>query len=213
MGPQVQLPQRPDLVWRLAPSGAIQIEDPQDAQDSLARDRIFAGDRRLPQLAPCVRPAPDLLALGEVGLAVVGRRALIRGLEQQIVDALGVGLDVAGEAAEQLADGGRSLLGQELEEDVIGVGDLDQEVAAAASAARLVAAGDRLDQDPGRIGGDAEGGAHRLVPHRLDHGGPEGGAEAQAEPHEAVRLAMERRDLYALPIDQLTPAAFKSAQS
>ena len=145
MRPQVQLPQRPDLVWRLATPGAIQIEDPLDAQDALARDRIFAGDRGLPQLAPAMRPAPDLLALGEVGLAVVGRQALIRGLEQQIVDALGVGLDVAGEAAEQLADGGRGLLGQVLDEDVIGVGDLDQEVAAAASAARLVAAGDRLD--------------------------------------------------------------------
>jgi hypothetical protein len=57
--PQVQLPERPDLVRRLATPGAIQIEDPLDAQDALARDRILTGDRGLPQLAPEMRLMPS----------------------------------------------------------------------------------------------------------------------------------------------------------
>src|SRR5215208_7089960 len=149
-----------------------------------------------------MRPTADLVSLAEIRLAVVGWRSLGWRREQQVVDALGVGLDVAGEAAEQLADRRRGLAWQVLEEDVIGVGDLDQEVSASAAAARLVAALDRLDQNPGGVGGDTEGRAHRLVAHRLDHARAEGGAdllgpathgaavEAQTEPDEAVLLAM-----------------------
>ena len=63
------------------------------------------------------------------GLAIVGLPALIRRPIQEVVDALGVCLDVAGVAAEQLADGGGGLLGRVLEEHVISVGDLDDVVA------------------------------------------------------------------------------------
>ena len=74
--------------------GAIEVEDPLDAQDGLTGDRILAGDRDLPGLASAMAPAPDLVPLVEIGFAVVERRPLGGRLEEQVVEALGVGLDI-----------------------------------------------------------------------------------------------------------------------
>ena len=52
--------------------------------------------------------------------------------EEDVVDALGVGLDVAREAAEHLADDAAGLLRRVLEEDVVAVGDEHEVVAAPA---------------------------------------------------------------------------------
>jgi hypothetical protein len=80
----------------------------------------------------------DLLANREVGWVVVDAISLVGRSIQDVVDALGIGLDEAGEAAEQLADDRAGLDGRVLEEHVIGIGDLDEEVRAAAWLALLV---------------------------------------------------------------------------
>lgn len=67
-----------------------------------------------------MRPAADLVTDGEILLAV--HHAWIGWPEQEIIDALGVGLDVTREAAKHLADDGAGLLGRVLEEDVVGIG-------------------------------------------------------------------------------------------
>src|SRR5690606_18150088 len=103
-------------------------------------------------------------------------------LEQKVIDALGVGLDIAAEAAEELADGRRGLARHVLEEHVIGVCNLDQEVSAAAAATLLVAAPERLHEHASGIGGDAKRRAQRLLTHGLDHGGPDRGADLLGPP-------------------------------
>ena len=117
-----------------------------DARKALARDAVL-GDGRFPQLAAGVAPAADLGAHGEVGGTVVGRVAGRRS-EQEVVDTLGVGLHVAGEAAEHLADGGAGLFRRVLEEDVIAVGDLDEVVAAPARLLALCRRGVGCTQTP-----------------------------------------------------------------
>lgn len=111
------------------------------------------------------------------------------GGEQDVEDALGVGLHEAGEALEQRGDGGGGLLRRVLEEDVIAVGDLD-EVVAAPAGLPLLLVGQRLHQDAGGVGRDAEGGCHRVFAHGLDDGGAERGA-AVLEPA-AHGAAVER---------------------
>ena len=81
-----------------------------------------------------MRPTADLVPDREIGLAFVGKWALIGRPEQQVIDALGVGLDVSGEAAKQRTDRVAVLLRRVLKEHVIGVGDLDEVVATAAGA-------------------------------------------------------------------------------
>jgi hypothetical protein len=125
---QMALAQRLDLARRLATKGAVELEDSLDAHHGLARDRILGGDRGLPELAPAVRPASDLVALAEVELAVLERRPFVGRLEQKIIDALGIGLDIAAETAKQLANGRRGLARHVLEKNVIGVRDLHQEM-------------------------------------------------------------------------------------
>ncbi len=72
-------------------------------------------------------PAADLARGRDVGVDIVVGWPIGR-TKECVVDALGVGLDVAGEALEQLPDRGAGLARQILEEDVIAVGDLDEEV-------------------------------------------------------------------------------------
>jgi hypothetical protein len=55
---QVQVAQRFDLVGRLLPPRPIELENPTDARESFACDRVF-GDRRLPELAARVRLMPS----------------------------------------------------------------------------------------------------------------------------------------------------------
>lgn len=126
------------------------------------------------------------------------------GGEQDVEDALGVGLHEAGEALEQRGDGGGGLLRRVLEEDVIAVGDLD-EVVAAPAGLPLLLVGQRLHQDAGGVGRDAEGGCHRVFAHGLDDGGAERGAavlepaahgaavERHPEAGEPVLLTIERQ--------------------
>jgi len=57
----------------------------------------------------------------EVRRTIVDEVALVGKSIQDVVDALGVGLDKAGEAAEQLADDRAGLDGRVLEEYVIGM--------------------------------------------------------------------------------------------
>jgi hypothetical protein len=201
--PQVPLALGLDLGVREIAPGAVEVEDALDAQHGLARDGVLRGDRGLPELATAVAPAADLVADG--GVVVLGRRALIRRPEQEVVGALGVDLDVAAEAAKQLADRRRGLARQVLEEDVVRVGDLDEEVRVPAAAAGLVATGEGLDQHAGRVGRDAEGGGERVGVHRRDDGGPDGRAEVlgpaahraaierRADPREPVFLPVERQ--------------------
>src|SRR5262249_52565317 len=135
---------------------------------------------------------------------VVGWRALASAPEQEIVDALGVGLHVAREPTEHLADGGASLVRRVLEEHVIGVSDLDEVMGASTRPTLLVATADRLHEHAGGVGRDAERGRARLVAHRLDDGRAErqsdllepathrAAIDRSAHAREAIFLAIER---------------------
>lgn len=70
-----------------------------------------------------------------------------KSLEQRVVNGAGVGLDVAGVAFEHLADGGARVLGLVLEEDVIAVGEDDEEVPFAAGLGLVARHSAGLDRD------------------------------------------------------------------
>jgi hypothetical protein len=94
-----------------------------------------------------------------------------RGAEQDVEDALSVGLDVAGKAAEHLGHRRAGLLGGVLEEDVVSIGDLDEEVSAAAGLALFLGGALGQDGDAGGVGRDAECLGHRLNPRGFDDRG------------------------------------------
>lgn len=76
--------------------------------------------------------------------------------EQGIVDGVSVRLDVAGEAAEHVADRGARVLGLVLEEDVLLVGQDDEEVALLARLPPPVREWLWADRDSGGISGQTE---------------------------------------------------------
>ncbi len=103
--------------------GVLELEELSHPKQRLTRGRLFGHDRGFPCAPSAVAPAADfegcLVLVADTGIAA----------EDGVVDGVGVGLDVAGEAAEHLADGGARVLGLELEEDVVPVGEHDEEVA------------------------------------------------------------------------------------
>jgi hypothetical protein len=71
MRPQELRAERFDLGrWPILPR-ALKREDPRDAREALAGDRVLGDDRRFPPLGPRVAPAPDLAPERALGLAVV----------------------------------------------------------------------------------------------------------------------------------------------
>jgi hypothetical protein len=112
-------------------------------------------------------PASDLAARLAIGRLVVDAIALLGRLIEAVIDALGVGLHESGEAAEQHADHFAGLDRRELEEDVIGVGDLDEEARAAARLALLVGARRPLQQDARGVGRDLRVSVRWTVPRSL----------------------------------------------
>ncbi|NDB36158.1 MAG: hypothetical protein EB023_12655 [Flavobacteriia bacterium] len=148
-----------------------------------------------------MREAADLLAhLGRVG---VGRRVGLA--KQDVEDALGVGLHVAGEAAEELADRGAGLALGVLEEDGVSVGDLHEVVPSLARPSRLrgrVSAS--LHEDAGRVGGQAQRGREGLGAHRREDGGAERRAEVlEPSGHQAaVDGHAEVVELLFLPVER-----------
>ena len=91
--------------------------------------------------------------------------------KENVVDALGVGLHVAREAAEELKHVVARLLVCVLKEDVIAVCDLHEVVTLLARLPHLLVRSNGLHQDAGCIGRDAHRGAHRFVAHRGDDRG------------------------------------------
>lgn len=88
------------------------------------------------------------------------------GAEEHVVHALRVGLDVPGEALEEVLHRGARLLRDVLEEDVLLVEELDEEVAAAAGLLLLRVPAQRLHQDARGVGGDAERRLQRVLLRR-----------------------------------------------
>ena len=80
-------------------------------------------DRGFPELPPRVTPARELVADRVIEVVELGAVALTGWAKQDVEDALGVGLNEAGESVEHLADDRAGLLGRILEEHVVGVGD------------------------------------------------------------------------------------------
>jgi hypothetical protein len=99
-------------------------------------------------LRACMRPASHLAAHRAIGAIIVDAIALRRRSIQDVEHALGVGLHVAREALEQLADHFAGLDRRVLEEHMIRVGDLDEEVRATARLALLVGRGDGCTSTP-----------------------------------------------------------------
>jgi len=79
-----------------------------------------------------------------------------------------VGLDVAGEPLEEIPGGEAVVLGGVVEEDVIAIGEGDEEVSLATGLVLAVVEGCGLDRDAGGVGGEAEGGGERLFALGLD---------------------------------------------
>src|SRR5665213_2713673 len=203
---RVRLAQRRAFGGRVALPLAFEGEDATEPRQSFAGHGAL-GDGRLPVPPAGVAQTTNLYALGAVGIGATVGRVLGRRPEQDVVDALGVGLHVAGEPLEHLADGGRGLARRVLEENVIAIGDLDEVVAAAARLPPPLRVARRLDQHADGVRGDAECGLHRVGAHGGDDGGaqrragvldpPAHGAavERQAEAREAMLLAMERQPI------------------
>jgi len=126
-----------------------------------------------PELATTVRPTPHLFA----NTAVVFRVELCRRAKQDIVDTLGVGLNITAKAFEHGAHGGTGLFGCKLKEDVITVGDLDKIVSLTTGTTRAVLRRSWLDCKSSRIGQDAEGGLKRVLLGLSDHCGAKYAAE------------------------------------
>ncbi len=152
-----------------------------------------------------MRPTTDLVAhLGR--LAFGGWIELV---EEHVVGVLGVGLDVARVAAEQLAHGGAGLVRHVLEEHVVTVGDHHEEVPAAARLARAGRRGLGLDADARRVRGDAERGlegmplggechtahGHAEVLHPPAH---RAAIEVEALAREALLLTIQRQPVAVL---------------
>jgi hypothetical protein len=166
MRTEVELAERFDLGMGLLLPGPIELEDAYDPREDFARDWILALIATSHALILTWLQHPTSWANRVVGLVVVDANTLLGWPIQEVIDTLGVGLHVA--PVEHLADGGRGFARRVLEEDVIRVGDLDEEMATPAGSPVLVGLADRLDQDARRIGRDAERRAKRLLPHRLD---------------------------------------------
>jgi len=210
VGTEVEHAHGLDVLGRLALPRAIKREDP---REGLASNRIFGRDGGLPDRPSGVTPAPDLGAPARGGIVIKAPEVRVRWPEDEVVDALGVGLDVAGEPAKHLADRGGGLPGGILEEHVVAIGDLDEEVPTSAALAlqaptRLVPVGlvaKRLDQHAGGVGEDAECVEHRVGVHRVNDGGAHGGAgvlepprhrpaiDGETEPPESILLAVKRQ--------------------
>lgn len=136
---------------------------------------------------------------------IIGTIALLDGAEQDVEHALGVGLDVAGVTGEQSVHDLAGLLGRELEEHVIRVGDLDEEVGGPTRLALLVFARYGLHADTGGVGRNAVCGSEGLLAHRLDDrragraahllepAAHRAAIDRHAETCEAIFLAMQRQ--------------------
>ncbi len=108
-----------------------------------------------------------------LGCRVLGTAARLTS-EDCVVDRVGVGLDVAGEASEHLADGGACVLGLVLEEDVVLVGEHDEEVPLSTRLASTGRYG--LDAHAGGVGRQTEGRLPGLL-----RGGVDDAAERRAQ--------------------------------
>lgn len=140
--------------------------------ERLARGDVLGRDSRLPELGARVRPTADLGARGLATRLLLdeGTRAILDDAEQDVEHALGVGLHEPGVAGEHSIHDLAGFFGRELEEHVIGIGDLDEEMRAAARLALLVLARLGLHANSRRIGRDAVRAAERFLAHRLDDG-------------------------------------------
>jgi hypothetical protein len=135
----------------------FELEDRAKAEKPFARRRIFGDGGGLP------KPSA---AVGET--AHFRRRLVVRvragfAAEQGVVDRVRVGLDVSGEAPGHLGDGLARVLALVLEEDMVLVGQDDEEVSFPTG---LSLAGHErlgLDADTGRVGRQAEGALLRFV--------------------------------------------------
>jgi len=128
--------------------GLVELVKVANAQEPFASDGE-AGDRSFPKTPPDVTPTGDLGRC--VALVVDGIAA-----EQRVVDGVSIGLDVAGEAAEHFADDGAGVLGLKLEEDVLLVGQNDEEMALSAGLPPAVRKWLRSDRDSGGVGRETE---------------------------------------------------------
>src|SRR5205814_1960001 len=123
VGAEVDLAQLRDLDRRLLLPRVVELEDASHAHEPLTGD-LALGDGSLPKPAPRVIPASNLDALAAIGLDVVPRGLQRLGIsEEQIEDALGVGLYIAAEASKAGIDGLTGLALEIIEQDVVTVGD------------------------------------------------------------------------------------------
>ena len=105
----------------------VELEDASDARQPLAVDGKF-GDCGLPESTTRVKPAGDLDTLAAIVLWIEPRGRQLGPIgEEEIEDALGVGLHIAAEAPEPGVDGGAGFVLEVVEQDVISVDDLDEE--------------------------------------------------------------------------------------
>src|SRR5690606_22955992 len=127
----------------------FELEEHADPEERLASGGILRADRGLPELPPAVTPTGDLF--GRLVAFVDGLSA-----EEGVVNAVGVRLDVALEAAEDRAHRLTRVLRLVLEEDVVLIGEHDEEVPPRAGLARTAGDADGLDRGACRVGREAE---------------------------------------------------------
>src|SRR5690606_33409620 len=119
---QVELSAVVPLLRRKTGPPCFQLEDRAKSKQTFARRRIFGDGGGLPEPPAAVGETADF------GGSVVVRVHAGFAAEQGVVDRVRVGLDVSAEAPEHLADGLACVLALILEEDVVLIGEDDEEM-------------------------------------------------------------------------------------
>src|SRR5208283_2179735 len=143
VGAQMLPAQAQDDLGRVGVPGLLKSEDAADAGQALA-SHLALRTGRLPEMPAAVAPTADFL--WSIGV-LVGRVGGL--LEEHVVDALRVSLDVPRVTVEHLRDEFACFLGRVLEENVVAVGDEHEEVTTAAWLTLAVRPGSRLHFDAG----------------------------------------------------------------
>ena len=147
------------LVRRQLGDERVALEDGANTQHGFSAKRIL-GSRSLPEVTSAMSPTRDLD--GGIGAA----RDCVTAKES-VVHRVSVGLNESRIAEKHWADRGAGVLGLILEEDVVAIGEDDEEVALFAGRWRPVIAWGGLNRDACWVGGQAER-AHCVLGHGAD---------------------------------------------
>ena len=180
----------------------LELEECTDSKERFSCVLGLEGDGGFPEPPPRVRPATDLVRRF---LAFAHRISAVK----RVVDAMGVGLDIPLEALEHRADGVARVLRLVFEEDVVLVGEHDEEMSLRARLPFAI-------RDPCRLNRNARGVRRKTERIRLcvlyadfDNRSERGADVLGISTHETiVDLDARRRELLCEAVKRHSPAEF-----